>query len=370
MLFPYKYVSHDMEKMQIFIDFIFHEVWCKAPAGAGCDIGLFDGNADLKEVIAAFGFTPTPPKRGKVFYESVKTIYEHFASLTAADIDQFKLWYVGNNDLEKVCANDPNVSIVRYADLAQSYPDLGKVLAEFFTGLYSQDLLDLAALRKKIGRIDEHYLALVQTNNADICPFCGLSKILGKDHSNRDAYDHYLPKAHYPFNSINFRNLVPACHHCNSSYKTSKDPAYQPKDPSPVTNRRKIFYPYAAPNYAIEISVKLKSTDIEKLQPTDIEIDFGPAALTEEIETWKHVYGIDERYKAEFCSKNAGKYWLTQVFDEYLAYEVTPLVILQQRAEQAQKNPFKDENFLRAPFLAACDAVGLFELAQVNAKPL
>ena len=30
MLFPYKYVPHQMEKMQEFIDFIFYEVWCKA----------------------------------------------------------------------------------------------------------------------------------------------------------------------------------------------------------------------------------------------------------------------------------------------------------------------------------------------------
>ncbi len=27
--------------------------------------------------------------------------------------------------------------------------------------------------------------------------------------SNPEAYDHYLPKSLYPFNSINFRNLVP-----------------------------------------------------------------------------------------------------------------------------------------------------------------
>ena len=32
MLFPYAYVPHSMEKMQEFIDLIFFEVWCKAPA--------------------------------------------------------------------------------------------------------------------------------------------------------------------------------------------------------------------------------------------------------------------------------------------------------------------------------------------------
>lgn len=97
--------------------------------------------------------------------------------------------------------------------------------------MYSQSLLDLAALRAKIGDIDDHYQTFVQTNKAGKCPFCGINDLLGEYHSKREAYDHYLPKALYPFNSINFRNLVPACHHCNSSYKTSKDPAYTQKTP-------------------------------------------------------------------------------------------------------------------------------------------
>ncbi len=45
-------------------------------------------------------------------------------------------------------------------------------------------------------------------------------------------------------------------------------------------------------------------------------MQFGPAACTEEIETWKDVYGIEERYKAKLCGENDGKYWLTQVLDE------------------------------------------------------
>ena len=33
MLFAYIYMPHSMEKMQAFIDYIFFEVWCKAPGG-------------------------------------------------------------------------------------------------------------------------------------------------------------------------------------------------------------------------------------------------------------------------------------------------------------------------------------------------
>jgi len=41
MLFAYTYVPHAMEKMQEFIDFIFFEVWCKAP-GVEYGIHLFE----------------------------------------------------------------------------------------------------------------------------------------------------------------------------------------------------------------------------------------------------------------------------------------------------------------------------------------
>jgi hypothetical protein len=41
MLFAYTYVPHAMEKMQEFIDFIFFEVWCKAPIGLAFSLDLF-----------------------------------------------------------------------------------------------------------------------------------------------------------------------------------------------------------------------------------------------------------------------------------------------------------------------------------------
>ena len=44
MLFPYTYVPHQMEKMQTFIDFIFHEVWCEAPTSGPFGLNLFDAN--------------------------------------------------------------------------------------------------------------------------------------------------------------------------------------------------------------------------------------------------------------------------------------------------------------------------------------
>lgn len=354
MLFPYTYVPHQMEKMQEFIDYIFHEVWCKAPIGLVFHPDLFDGNPDLKEVMSEFGFSPNAAERGKTFYKEVKAIYELFMLLSAQEIDQFKQWYQGNNDLERVCANDPAAQLARYSDIAVFHKELADQLCTFFKGLYSKSLLGLEALRDKIGNIKDHYKSFVTTNKEGKCPFCGIVDIEGPHHNNREAYDHYLPKALYPFNSINFRNLAPACHKCNSTHKHSKDPAHNP------AGRRKAFYPFAAAAQTIDIQVVLQHSDIEKMKPADVQVQFGPAAIIEEIETWKDVYGIEERYKAKLCGENDGKYWLTQVLDECQAYDKQPADILAMRAQQAQSRPYADCNFLRKPFLDACQQIGFF----------
>jgi len=361
MLFPYTYVPHQMERMQIFIDFIFYEVWCTAPVGLVFHTDLFEGNSDLKEVMVEFGFSPTASARGKRFYKEVKEIYELFEPLSTQEINQFKQWYQGNNDLEKVCAKNPAARLARYTDINAHHNQIGSQLAIFFKDLYSHSLLNLAVLRKKIGNINNHYNNFVKINDSDKCPFCGINDLFGQYHSKREAYDHYLPKAIYPFNSINFKNLVPACHSCNSSYKTSKDSAYKPRDPTMADQRRAVFYPYTETPYAIELEITFQHADFANLKTTDITINFGPTALAEKLETWKDVYGIDERYKAKFLGENDGKYWFTQVFDEWQEDGRTPTDYLITLARQTGNRPYAECNFLKKPFLDACQRMGLFD---------
>lgn len=361
MLFPYKYVPHQMEKMQEFIDFIFYEVWCKAPIGMVFSPDLLERNSDLREVITYFGFSANAPERGKQFYKDIKGIYELFAGLTSLQIEQLKLWYGANNDIEKVCANDPAIQIAHYADIKVVNLDLSDRLASFFKGLYSHQLLDLAALRSKIGEIDEHYQAFMRVNTMGKCPFCGVADMHGTYHSKREAYDHYLPKALYPFNSINLRNLIPACHHCNSSYKASIDPAYVPKDPAQAGGRRKVFYPFTATDYQITLKIELKTSDIAQLTPADIDLEFGPPELYEQIETWKDVYGIEERYKAKCCSGTDARYWLVRALDESRNYGGSIDEVLASSVRHAKEYLFAESNFLKHAFLDACHRIGIFD---------
>jgi hypothetical protein len=355
MLFPYTYVPHQMEKMQTFIDFIFYAVWCQAPSKGHYRLDLFAPNPELHEVMTAFHYDDS---KGALFFAGhVERIYGLFSILNPCQVERLRLCYRANNCIERVCANDPMSPIERYVDFPVELKDLCDQLGAFFKKLYSN--LDLASLKKWIGNIDDHYEKFMERNAIGKCPFCGINDLLGEYHSKREAYDHYLPKALYPFNSINFRNLVPACHHCNSSYKTSKDPVYTPKDPARAVHRRAVFYPYKSASHSIELQITLEHSDVAKLTPTDINLQFGPAAITQEIDTWKDVYGIEERYKAKLCGENDGKYWLTQVLDECQAYGKQPADILNMRTQQAQSRPYADCNFLRKPFLDACRQIGV-----------
>jgi len=359
MLFAYKYVPHSMEKMQEFIDFIFYEVWCKAPRNSIFELELFDTNPELKGLMESFYYGDT--QGGDFFYGQVERIFKLFTKFNESQIHQLKKWYEANNNIEKICANDPTSQAIRYADINITLPELSKQLALFFKELYSPKLLDLAALRKIIGKIDDHYQVFSEANNTGKCPFCGITDMLGVYNTKREAYDHYLPKAHYPFNSINFRNLVPACHYCNSSYKTSKDPMLVPMDPCSQSNRRKVFYPYASSAHNIEITIELKILDIDQLTPIDVQINFGPDELEEEIKTWRNIYGIDERYKANLCSQNNGKYWYFQVMDEWKEDGLSPSSFLATLRRQTQRQPFAESNFLKKAFLEGCERANLFE---------
>lgn len=363
MLFPYVYVPHAMEKMQDFIDFIFFEVWCKAPGACPFGLHLFDSNPELKEVVTAFHYSDA--QGANFFNGQVQRIHALFATLPPAHITQLQDWYRGNNNLEQVCTNHPASSLAHYADLDALSQELGRQLAVFFKGLYSPSLLGLKALKDKIGDIDAHYQVFVRANATGKCPFCGLYDLLGEYHSKREAYDHYLPKALYPFNSINFHNLVPACHYCNSSYKGSKDTTHTPKDPCGQQARRKLFYPFAPQPWHIDVQVGLKCGAVESLQPGDIALDFGPAELTEQIETWKDVYGIEERYRAKLCAADA-KAWLVAMKDEWRWHDESggvegkqPEAYLRDLARHAAHSPYADTNFLKHAFLQACAAAGI-----------
>lgn len=68
---------------------------------------------------------------------------------------------------------------------------------------------------------------LCQKLNILTCPYCNLSygHTLCREKAGgiRPALDHFFDRATHPLFAISLNNLVPSCHHCNSSLKGSVD---------------------------------------------------------------------------------------------------------------------------------------------------
>jgi hypothetical protein len=120
--------------------------------------------------------------------------------------------------------------------------------------------------------------------------------------------------------------------------------------------QRKAFYSYAAAPSGIAISINLKTKDVTNLQPGDIDLQFTAPGRDEEVEAWKDVFGIEERYKAKFCAKNDGMAWLQQAIEEAANGNLSTDEFLGQVSRAAIRSPYDGANFLKMAFLTACQS--------------
>jgi hypothetical protein len=347
MLFTYRYVTHRIEKFQGYLDHLVKTVWCKA--NGDFSVELLDPG--LREIVLDIYNTEEDTTRGKVndwLYGPIVEIYRLFNSLTPVQRQRISEWYDCNNDIEALCACDPAKLPVTYAGIGEIDPGLEKPLKDFCQSLFTY-VIHLKAITSRMGEIDAHYDAFVTENNEDACPYCGYGSIKNPHFSTREAYDHFLPKATYPFNSVNFHNLAPMCHECNSSYKLGKDPIRKADG-----TRRKVFYSYGKVAPGTTVTLALKTEHIGNLRPEDVDLQLTAPGREEEVETWNDVFGVQERFTARICSKNGGKYWLARITDEAANVGLTREQLLTYEFNAADQSPYADANFLKKPFLIAC----------------
>jgi len=89
------------------------------------------------------------------------------------------------------------------------------------------------------------------------------------------------------------------------------------------------------------------------MAPNQIDLEFASPGREEEIETWKDVFGIEERYKAKLCGRDDGMAWL-QYIDEAKNVGLTSDQLLAIVFRIADCFPYDSANFLKKPFLSAC----------------
>jgi len=359
MLFPYKYVPHQMEKMQEFIDFIFYEVWCKA-RNTEYGLHLYEPKPGLHSIMGEFFKLDLAEKlkegAAKFFYEGVNEIYNEFKTLNNDEIQDYKQKFDANNRIEEACRGEVGIMPATYASLNPVKETLNKKIEEFFKKLYSSGFFGLEIVKEHTeSTLGEYYKSFVRENDDGACPFCGLMPIDGEFDPTREAFDHYLPKGKYPFNSVNLKNLAPSCNKCNSGNKRDTDPLHDKKN-----KRRKAFYPFSGVQPDISITVSIKDKSWSSLTPEKLSVDIQSNRFPCETETWKTLFQIEQRYAAKCCNKNGGLYWANRVLDEHQNYKLSRLEMLDAEVRIATTSPWLEANFLKKAFLEGCQRVGLF----------
>lgn len=357
MLFNYRYVQHDIEKFQTWLEHLVKNVWCRNSGAYSLDLLHADMKAVVEE-IANDDRIKTDYLDGPI--KSIDALFQ--TQLTPAQRAQVGIWYDHNNDIEALCGNDAHKAPGTYADIRAINAELERELKTFCKSLFT-DVIHLKAVTDRTAEIDAHYDAFVTENDEGKCPYCGYGDIKSKDRSTREAYDHFLPQGTYPFNTVNFKNLAPMCNECNSSYKLQKDPVrhIDPLHKAKSSTRRKAFYSYAGAAPGISIDVVLTTTDLTQIGVSDVTLKISAPGREEEVESWKDVFGIEERYKDKCCGKNDGKAWLQHVVEEGANVQprLTTSDLIAQVVRAADRSPYDSANFLKKSFLLACQKAGL-----------
>jgi len=368
MHFTYKYIEHDVEKFQEYLDFLFYEVWCKADGEF--DAEKLNGNPELKQIYIDLGKIEIDQKGGKsadFFNSHIKNIYAEFLKLDNDQIDSLKAGYEANNNVEGLCTSKDIIPLL-YSELKKTHKVLSKLLKSFYKKLYGSEspfnLVVFGDLKKEL--IPSHYFQFMEENGREVCPFCALLHLKGNNHGCREAYDHYLPKALYPFNPMNFKNLAPMCNECNSSYKKTKIPIDRSNPLKGDVQRELAFYPYGTESPDIKFEVKLNSTKIGTLTPDDIEVQITAEGFEEQIQSWKRVFGLEERYKATLCSPDDGKAWINSIIEGHEIAKAQGSTLTKEQFYEAQYidaafQPQTEKGFIKAPFLQACKEQGIFD---------
>lgn len=263
MLRIYKPIKHDIFQLQTMLQHLVCSVWCIADENS-CEEKL---DKNFRNLYSAYEWLKV----------KVDSIYEIFKTLSTVDRDNIKDAFLIDNSIEDLCEGKKKpIYLKSLPEIAEK--DIKPLLVDFY-----ETLLERA---KVPGTKKDYYEKLITTNDFRFCPCCGLIDIELEDSKNREAFDHYLPKALYPFASVNFMNLVPLCHKCNSDRKGEKDP---------IENGRKAFYPFNKKQPIIEIKFTLdRSKNFESLKREDLTIEID--GDKEKIETWNILFDIKERY--------------------------------------------------------------------------
>jgi hypothetical protein len=281
--------------------------------------------------------------------ELLRQFFKEFNKLPASRKIEITQEFISYNSVKEICS--VITPVTRYW-LDPAYPDFRKTTQILFVFMYEETLATVSYKNFSGESIKDHYNTYRQTYDIAMCPFCGLEdyKDLHDELTARDAYDHYLDKARYPFAAVNPENLFPMCHECNSSSKKSQDILHEDK-----TNIRRVA-PYP-PDDEFQVSIQIDNAFMPHINVSITLINTSNPNVVAKFNTWLTVFQIRQRYEGRVKKKKQD--WLAEI-----SVALNPATLstdLPQSLKTSYKNCLDSldlrrqrEHHLKAPFLFYC----------------
>lgn len=313
--------NHAIFIYQTYVQHLICDVWCNAIDGQSCQDLLLE---EFELIYLARDWVKI----------AVDEIYETCKGLTDDERAAIREAFFMNNDIDSLCEG---------ASTPIELNTLNIVVEQRMKPLLVRFYNELINSREKLA----YYNDLVENNdNYDFCPCCGLIKIESNESPFREDNDHYLPKAEYPFASVNFANLPPICSKCNKKWKTIK---------KPFENGRKSFYPFKPLDNEFEINIVINdsgSTNYLALNRNEVAIGFNNDA--DKVDTWDWLFGIKTRYNEEvrqFSYSELRQLKLKFERNKKRNYNQTYQEVVADVIEEYNMDKYDDRKFLKVSFL-------------------
>lgn len=301
MIYGYQYYQHKIETFHEGIMYFFEYLLKNEPSTFN-RIDMFHPDFEPLMKLSKTKFDPL-----------LEELVLEYAKLNAFQKKKVKLAFKNNNEIERLC--NGYLTPIQYDDFKSTFSEKLKKFSKKLWEEYAHN----NKVRKECGEVKHHFDKFTDPKHqkAFLCPFCGLNSLKPSSGEYRDAYDHYLPMSLYPFISMNFKNLAPTCHDCNSNEKGDNPVIFK------NSIRRKVFFPFDFTLKSEDLQLKIvptmkynkssKSTLLSKIN-FEYEIKIG-RKYTQQIKSWEDIYGIKKRYKEYIPSMQSE--WFSWIVDRY-----------------------------------------------------
>jgi len=323
MIYGYTYIDHDIQKFHKGMMYFFQKM-------IELDLGAYDENQLLEE-----WFRPLVNKSPAALLGEMMKIVAAYHDLCDNEKTEVTEAFENNQDIKEICEgnSDPkkyeHISNEAFRELLDEFfASLWIRIANKDDGINSKVVEECSTIMNHFGEFRKH-----SNHKTRICPFCGLNGFKPSFSPTRNAYDHYLPKAQYPFISVNFENLVPMCHDCNSDEKGADDTPFE------GANRRVVYYPYddtLACDHLEAVVIPNEVYDINELSTLLSDIDWNYDLKSNgnddiRLTAWNDIFRLKGRYKEILIEYE--QLWFSILIQDYSDFKASGKSFAEFRSE-------------------------------------